>query len=115
MNSLPAEGSARRMLPWALVVLLATTVGIVLYEHFDIAISLAYTDQQLEQVTNERDTMKLLIDSHSTSFTRETIAQFLKAHPKVTSFPKDDDTVIVINTVALKLDGARLIRVEPFD
>jgi hypothetical protein len=114
MNSIPADGRGKRRLPWTLVALLVVALGIVLYKHFDMAISLHYQGDQLELVTKQRDTMKLLIDSHASSFTRGTIAQLLKAHPELDSFPKEDDE-LVVNHVPLKFEGARLKGVEELD
>jgi hypothetical protein len=115
INSIPAEGGARRMLPWTLVALLSVALGGVLYKQFDMAISLDHARQRLKLVTTQRNMMKLLIDSHASSFTRETIAQVLKTHPELTSFPKDDDNELVVNQVPLKFEGARLKSVELLD
>lgn len=111
MSSIPAEGGAKRMLPWTLVALLVVALGVVLYRQLDVAVSLDHRGQQLELVTAQRDTLKLLVNSHASSFTRETISAALKAQPEQATFSKGDD-VLVVNQVGLRFEGERLKAVE---
>lgn len=99
------------MLPWTLVALLVIVLGVVLYKQLDVAVSLDHRSQQLELVTAQRDTLKLLIDSHASSFTRATIDQVLKAHPEQAFFSKGDD-MLVVKQVGLRFEGTRLKGVE---
>lgn len=99
------------MLPWILVALLVVALGAAIYRQLDMAVSLDHMGQQIELVTAQRDTLAFLIDSHASSFTRETITKALERHPEQSSFSKGED-LLVVNQVGLRFEGARLKGVE---
>lgn len=111
MNSVTAQPGGRRMLPWILVALLVVALGFALYKQLDMAVSLDHMTRQAESVTTQRDTLKLLVESHASSFTRETVTRALAGHPEQVSFSKGKD-LLVVDQLGLRFEGERLKGVE---
>lgn len=99
------------MLPWILVALLVIILGVVLYKQLDMAVFVDHMSQQVEVVTAQRDTLKLLIDSHASSYTRDTVIKAFSRYPEKISFSQGEE-LLIIGPMGLRFEGERLKGVE---
>jgi hypothetical protein len=99
------------VLPWVLAGLLLVGLGVSVYAQIDMAVSLGHRSRQLELVKAQRNALKLLNDSHTSAFTRDTIAGAIERHPDRSSFSRGEG-VLVVDQVGLRFEGTHLKHVD---
>lgn len=111
MNSVPAQPGGRRMLPWILVALLVMGLGFALYKQMDTAVSVDHLSQQVALVSAQRDTLKVLIDSQVSSYTKDGVIKALTRYPQKISFSEGED-LLIVGPMGLRFEGERLKSVD---